>query len=518
MFKHIVRTLTPNVTKEKSQTAKTIVLAVPAWYAARYFLHTDILRTLSREQNTKVIALVHKDLAQKIRDEITDDNVWVQPLDIDEIRTKHASWFSSRLAQAARFVMNADASVDTAVYLEHQFLKRYEALRPRNRLTKYYLALIIRAGRWSRLFRMVMRGSGRLLSRPPPQLAFLRDVNADLLVLPSLGYFDVDAYLIRSARRHGVKTVGVVVNWDNTTNKGMTMARPDFALVWGEKMRREAIVHHDMAPNRVAAPGAAHYDEYFRPESFDDRATFCRARGLDPAIPIIVFAANSPRRYPHNPKVTEVLARAATDGSFGQRAQVLVRLHPIYIGFEAERAEDWARDMGAFERIQTEHPHVVVEQPAGSAHGMRTFDLDESDARALTNTLKHAAVVVCCFSTLNLEAALLDRPLVNCALYDFQDRWIGPGNRIYCPNHFHGLTGKEGFRVAYEVAELIAEVRAFLEQPERDAAYRRAVSALECGTNKGGSGVRVAQMLFDLANGRAPDSASAARADLESKH
>jgi CDP-glycerol glycerophosphotransferase (TagB/SpsB family) len=279
----------------------------------------------------------------------------------------------------------------------------------------------------------------------------------------------------------------------------MSLANPDLAIVWGAKMRDEVIAHHDLPAERIREGGVPHYDLYFRPETFSSRQEFCRGHRLDPDRPIVLYAAMSPRRFPYNPAVVEILARTARALSPERPAQILVRLHPIYLGWRTENPTGWAAEEARFKAIAEENGNVALMLPKGRTGENGSFDLDEEDNRVLANCLQHSSLVVCFFSTLNLEAAILDKPIINCALFDLQ-RWLGPDNRtVLYPTHLTNLLRSRACRMAYTEDELRRYLGEYLADPKLDSAARASLWQAECGSLMGRSARRVANLLAEAA-------------------
>jgi hypothetical protein len=106
------------------------------------------------------------------------------------------------------------------------------------------------------------------------------------------------------------------------------------------------------------------------------------------------------------------------------------------------------------------------------------------------------------FSTTTLEALLVDTPVVALS----ED--VAGGANASRPGglrtwdefaHLQGLMRGGAARVVHSYEELVAEVAAYLAEPERDRAARRRVVEEECGPLDGRSGERVARLLLNAA-------------------
>src|SRR6185436_10472264 len=134
-----------------------------------------------------------------------------------------------------------------------------------------------------------------------------------------------------------------------------------------------------------------------------------------------------------------------------------------------------------YERFVNE-PDVIVEKPFNQTIVAEGSNVDPSrDNRLhLANTLKHSDVIVNVASTIAIEAAILDTPVVNIA-FDGNDEkpFLDSSRRFYQYTHYKPLVDIGAVRVAPSTAALVSEVAAYLADPARDHAGRaRAASEL----------------------------------------
>ena len=97
--------------------------------------------------------------------------------------------------------------------------------------------------------------------------------NPKLLIVNSIG-FKTDTYLIREAKKNNVKCISAVMNWDNTTTKGMSGCKPDRAIAWNNIMKEELINHHDLNEKNIFVGGVPHYSSYSKDNNFMKRSDF----------------------------------------------------------------------------------------------------------------------------------------------------------------------------------------------------------------------------------------------------
>lgn len=300
---------------------------------------------------------------------------------------------------------------------------------------------------------------------------------------------------IQVARRAGIKTALAVLSWDNLSSKARMPLPCSSVLVWSEEMAREVLnFYPSIRPEQVHITGAPQFDFHLREELYDSREDFLRGLGGDPNRPLVVYAGVTLSLMPNEPKVVEDLAAAIRMGAVRRNPQLLVRLHP----------KDDGRRYGEF---RTRYPEVLFTTPGERSGGdLRRWKPELEDVRLLVNTVRHGDVHVNVASTMTIDAAVLDRPVVNIA-YDLR----GPGERPawgingYDFTHYAPIMKTGGVRLARSPAELTAHLNDYLEEPCLDRDGRRRVVGLVCGKVDGRAGERVAEKLLDLVESPALD-------------
>ena len=131
-------------------------------------------------------------------------------------------------------------------------------------------------------------------------------------------------------------------------------------------------------------------------------------------------------------------------------------------------------------------------ETAGAAGPMGWSPTGE-DMTWFRDLLVHSDVVVNVASTTTIDAAALDRPVVNVAF----DGGSGPVDplrsvaRFYSFHHYRRIVGSGGVRIAESPADLARVVAGYLADPARDAEGRRRIVAENCHRIDGGSARRI---------------------------
>ncbi len=333
----------------------------------------------------------------------------------------------------------------------------------------------------------------RLVSDPAAEGLFDRHRPTHVAVAtPGLIFAEIP--LLRTGRRHRVRTMAVDLSWDNLTNKLFPIRRVDRLFVWNATMRREAHELHGYPVDDVEVTGPPQFDSYFNGAPRSSRAAFCRRVGLDPERRIVTLTTIPAESYPRHDVVIDRLLDAIRNDALFAPCDVLVRLHP-------------RDDMRRYERYAGT-PHVAIEKPfretarSGDGHGV---DVTADNTRHLADTMCHSDVVLNVASTIAIEASIFDTPVVNIA-FDEQDAearpFLSSPLRYYSYTHYQQIVRTGAVRIAKSAAEMIDHVNAYLRNPALDAEGRRRVVAEQCEFTDGRSAERLGELIArELAGG-----------------
>jgi hypothetical protein len=317
-----------------------------------------------------------------------------------------------------------------------------------------------------------------------------------LVAVATPGLIFAEIPLLRTARRRGVTSMAVDLSWDNLTNKLLPIRRVDRLIVWNSTMRREAHELHGYPLEDIDVAGPPQFDGYFNSALRSTRTAFCRRVGLDPGRRVLTLTTIPAESYPRHGLVIDRLLAAIHSGAIRQPCDLLVRVHP-------------RDDLRQYERYAG-IAHVVVEKPfrattrAADGHSV---DVSVDNTRHLADTMCHSDVVLNVASTIAIEAAIFDTPVVNIA-FDEDDAEARPflksPLRYYSYTHYRQIVRAGGVRIARSAGEMIDLVNSYLADPSRDRDGRRRVVAEQCEFTDGRSAERLARVIATELTGYSP--------------
>lgn len=294
----------------------------------------------------------------------------------------------------------------------------------------------------------------------------------------------LEVALMRIARREGKLIVGMAKSFDNLTSKAYLRIHPDRLIVPNETGVEEAVQLYDYPRERVCVTGICQYDAYVQPDIVEDRATFFKNLGLDPNKKTILYAPAGDWMNPSDKETLALILQWIKDGVL-PNTQVLLRLHPAYESATEELAGD---------------PNMVVERPGVHVDtALSSYEFKDADVRHLASSLKYADVVVQTASTLMVEGAIFDTPVIGTAVdVTLNTSYWKSIRRYYDREHVVPVVRSGGMWVVYTPEELQNAIQTYLRDPVRHAEGRKRVVEAVCYRMDGESSARTADVLLSL--------------------
>jgi len=306
----------------------------------------------------------------------------------------------------------------------------------------------------------------------------------DLIFSTHLVYHD-DVELIKEAKKAGIKTLGMVMSWDNLTSKGAVHVKTDNLIVWNEIMKKEAMDLAGFKPENIFLSGIPQFDFYFQKDKIMPRDEFFVKNNLDPNKKLIVYGAGTNRTTPHEPKVLQVLDNLIDQGKIATPVEVMLRLHPKAF---LRKEYDWIKSL---KHIKSESPGRALES------FMDVWFPTEEDIWHLMNLIYHSDLVINTFSTFTVDAFAFDKPVINiCFDGDKTDIPYGKSVRRYFDySHYIPIIKSRGVKVAKSGDQLLSYINEYLKNPNLDAAERKKALMEQMYIYDGQAAQRIAQYL-----------------------
>jgi hypothetical protein len=297
---------------------------------------------------------------------------------------------------------------------------------------------------------------------------------------------------VLAARSLGIPTATFIFSWDNLCSKGRIAAPFDHYLVWSEHMRDEFLQHYpEVSRDRTYVVGTPQFDPYADPGILCSREEFFRRIGADPARKLICFSGGDVATCPEDPLHLCLLLEQIRDGRIRGDPQVVLRPSPVDNG-------------DRYQGLRREFPELRYAPPVWvhptQTNWSRVIPLPE-DVALLANLTWHCDLNVNTASTMTLDFATRDRPVVNIAfdIVDPPPLGVPLHDLYYRFEHYRPVVELGAARIARSPSELAEHVSSYLADPTIDREGRRRLVELEVGIPLGQSANRIVRVLQRIA-------------------
>lgn len=469
---------------------KTIILVINQGFSSRYLLRSAIFQILQKS-GFRIVILSPGAKEEGFVNEFKYDNVFhelYEPSKYRDISSKIYQFFT--VARLYSFKSNYYNN------FTHYWSKQYFHDRRHVSFVKKLFDTLLKSAIFilsrSLFFRVLFIKIESLIS-PQPHQSMFSQYKPELVVTTSLGMLPYDRFIMQEAKKNGAQTVSLVLSWDNTTTKGIAGAKVDHAVAWTETMRDEIINLHDIPSSNVFVGGVVQYEEYFKKTNLPTKESLFKQLNLSEEKKTIFYCLESPTSYKHNPEILRILAEKIEDNSISSPCQLIVRPHPIYFKISDGKPK-YRDDLNKLKEIEEKYPSIIFDYPKVVSDCI-SHEMPVSEIYKLGGLLNFSDVVLCFYSSINIEASIFDTPIVNVDLFD---RSNIPSNIMVNHTHNKRVFSTGGVKSVNNIDELVDSINDYLLNPTKDAAGRKKIVEQESGPNQGYAADKIGRHLISL--------------------
>lgn len=444
---------------------KTIFITSFHPLISRNILSTGLLEMLSRR--ARIVLLVPLMKKAYFQERFGGGNVFVEGVDH---RLTRRDLFSRRL-----FLAIADTQT-------LRIKKRSEFFVHKNPIRFFFSLMPGTIVGHSRLLISLVRFFDRLITDTARLQALFEQYRPDAIFSTDVQN-EIDVLCLREARRRKVTRIGMVRSWDNLSAKGIIREIPDTLAVNNEIIKWEAMRWSFVPEKRIVIVGIPHYDRYMKGVS-KTREEVLREFGLDSAKKTVLFAPIGERYMPGKPVDQEILATLAL-----LDVNIIVRLPPT--------------DITHLEKVSDTKAHIFFDDAGerswkrgGSAPSRKASEIGDDDERRLIAELGVSDVVVTGLSTMLIDGAVFDKPLISVCFDKPEWKYWESFRRYHAYDHVRPVLQSGGVRIVYSPEELQNAVGEYLLHPEKDREERKRIVDEQVYRFDGQSTKRLAEIIM----------------------
>ena len=300
-----------------------------------------------------------------------------------------------------------------------------------------------------------------------------------------------DVSLMQDARRAGIPVLAMLRSWDNVTQRILRLL-PDRLLVGSATLKEEVTALYRYPAEKISTVGNPHYDRYLRGPTKSKQEFFAEF-GMDPNKKVILYAPIGDHLVKFNDIDQYVMETLASLGEprHGRGEQVLVRFPPD----EGVRLVDFKKP-----------PNMFFDKP-GAAFKDTEFgdrEIRREDDDRLINEIYYSDVIVTGPTSISLDAALIDKPVITVNFYPSggtgderpSPRHLFDGVFTYQCDHIQRLLKTGGVRHATLRGQFLSDITVYLQNPALDREGRAKIRSLWFSRADGKAGERVAEEIL----------------------
>ena len=471
---------------------RTVLISADHGLATIYFLQSDFVDSLL-DAGVRVVLLTADGLVKDVEQRYGKQGMTVRGLRLDQARVFEAKnaemqWWLAYLRRAGSSKRINTAALDS-------YVNQTAVEQPNRRRTLMPAArAMVRVMRNSKHARQAVERA---------QTRFTSSIYADMfqhyrpgLVIAATPGWRLDRYLLREAAAAGVPTVAMTVGWDNPSSYGLAGAPKGSISCWSKIQRKELVEGSDWPATSVNIGGIPAYDGYFRRQWLIPREQYFLLHGLDPERKLLAYACSFVSFSPSMQNLGP-LVELVGNGKLNSSTQLLIRLHPNHFLDNPL----FARELNEIRALAETHDHVHVVEPIPLGGEFGHYSGEDMPEKA--SMMAHADVFLTVYSTMVVEAAIHDRPIVSVCI-DADKGWDRPRKYSLRLSEIGNWPTHERFREAGagEVVDtadsLAASINQALDNPTENAEARRQFIEREVTYTDGQAARRSAEFVLSL--------------------
>ena len=333
-----------------------------------------------------------------------------------------------------------------------------------------------------------------------PHKKYYKKYNPELVIVSALSGVVYNENFAREAKSFGVKVCAIMGSWDYSVGLGVPGFEPDYISAWNKEMQNDLITLNDISKKTISVNGIPYWDSRYNSKEIIAKDDFFSFYGLDPEKKIILNATHPPKRFPWGPEFVSNLVKSINNNIIHKDCQIIVRIHPAHYHDKGDDGLN-KKVLDKYHEIKEKNKMVILNVP--NTRGTREgFSFGKEENIMMNSLLKYSDVMVTMFSTMQIEAAIFDLPVVNYALReiadaDYKSSRLDPESLLKMP-HVKRILDTNGVKTALNFDELYLHINNYLDNPNLDSQGRKTIEKQFVGDLKGVGSKKTAEYIFSL--------------------
>ncbi|RAV99752.1 CDP-glycerol glycerophosphotransferase family protein [Pseudochryseolinea flava] len=452
---------------------RRIIITLVDGFHHRYLADTGVIDRML-EQDIQLLILTTAILKERIENSPLGKNPRVTLGILDEVKL-------SKIHRVHLFlIINASRKLSRTLNVKNEMKAKTGKL-------SYLASRFARSISSTGLYSLMLRIAGSAFSSSRYR-QLLNEFKPHLVVFSTPGQKVNDLPLIYEALRQKIKTISPVYSWDNLTAKGPFIFNVDKLIVWNEIMKEEAIEYHQYKAEDVIVAGVPVFDSYVKVlhEPATNKKEFLSQFGFGDDKPLISITTIPTIYFGSCHRELTLRILNFINRGMIPPSNVLLRPHPL--------------DETDYTDLE-KNPGVVVDY-YGSTPTQNVISKwvpREDNTTHLARTMKYSNVVINIASTITIDAACFDTPVINIA-YDMKDNpqeYVGSISRYYQYTHYQHVVKVGAAALVNSDEELLNALNTYLKDRSYHAEERKRLVYQQTGDLDGRAYQRIADAIIN---------------------
>lgn len=449
---------------------KTIFITSFEGVETKNLLRTTILPTMLKSDNVRIVLFTHdEERVMYHQKEFHDDRICYVVVPKPRIRGL------DRLFQKLKFTLLKTKTTDMRRRMKYETNKNiiaYTASLALNRLLAHKFG------------HACLRFLDYHLIRRHDYDAYFEQYDPSVVVLANI-FDEPEVHLLRVAKKRNIMSVGFINSWDKVTARCILRLLPDKLIVFNNIVKDEVVRYDDADSRDVFVGGMPQYDHYAT-HTLIPHDEFFKKIGLPAATRLMVYVPVGNVYGDSDWAMIDFLHRLNQEGKFGENVDMLVRFPPNDVIDKKRLVErPW---------LHYNHPGLRFSESRGG-----DWDMGVEDLAHLADTLGHMSLVVGYASSIAIDAAVFDKPIISINFEVQKNLHPAQSPTTYQHMiHCETLRKPGGMRFVQNEQELIEWVKKYLNDPSLDCDGRKRLAQEQCVYTDGTSGERIGKYILGL--------------------
>ena len=449
---------------------KTIFITIFEGVEVKNILRTPILDKLLSDTEVRIVLFTKsQEKVDFYSKEFHNPRLFFEVVERTPISTFDA--FFSKL----KFVLLRTETTDLKRKMVYEYEKEY---------IRYYSGIFLNFLLARPIVRRLSRKLDVWLVRDRTYESYFTKYSPDLVFLAHL-FDEPEINLLREAKRRKVKTIGFINSWDKVTSRCILRLIPDKLIVFNSLVKEELVKFNEVKRENIFVSGLPQYDYFYYPVE-TSKEEFFKKIDMSPEKDLIVYASMGRAFSTSDWDMIDYLYTLVSSDKFVRKCNLLIRFQPNDFVDEVEIGK---------------RPYLKYDQPGkrfGSKRGV-DWDMDSSDLEHLKNTLHYMSLIICYASSISIDAAVFDKPIININFEIKKNESLLKSPTQYYKTLHYGNAIKTGaIDLVKNEDELIKSINSYLENPNLRQVERKKLVKEQCEFIDGKSSERIAKYVLDI--------------------